>query len=61
MIEKKKYNLAYNSVETAVIVCSTPQDAERSGSWWKVVEAYNLHDAKQEFIKEYREAHSETE
>ena len=60
-MEKKKYNLGYNRYSNQVIVYSNPQDAERGGGWWKVVEAYNLDDAKRQLLEEYREAHTEHE
>lgn len=60
-MEMKFYNLGYNRYSNQVIVYSTPEDAERSGGWWKIVEGYTLAEAKQKFLKEYREAHTEHE
>jgi len=60
-MEKKKYNLGYNRYMNQVIVYSTPQDAERGSSWWRVVEVHTLEDAKKQFLQEYREAHTENE
>jgi len=59
-MEKKKYNLGYNRYANSVIIYSTPQDAERSG-WWRTIEAWTLSEAKQLFLEEYREAHTENE
>jgi len=60
-MEKKKYNLGYNRYMNQVIVYSTPQDAERGGGWWKVIETYTLEEAKRQLLIEYREAHTENE
>lgn len=57
----KFYNLGYNRYSNQVIVYSNPEDAERSGTWWKVIEAYTLIEAKQKFLQEYQEAHTENE
>lgn len=60
-MEIKRYNLGYNRYSNQVVVYSTPQDAERGGGWWKVIEAYTLEEAKRQLLIEYREAHTEQE
>ena len=61
MGEKKKYILGYNRYSNSVIVYSNQADADRSGTWCKVIEAYTLLDAKKELLAEYRNNHTENE
>ena len=60
-MNKKTYYLGYNRYEQKAIVYSTAEHAERGSSWWRVVEAHTLEDAKKQFLQEYRDAHTEHE
>lgn len=53
MNELKTYHLSYNRYENKVITYSTSDQAERSGSPWKTIEASSHTIAKTEFLEWY--------
>ena len=61
MKETKNYILGYNRYQGKVITYSTQEHAEMSGSYWKIVEATSHAEAKEQFLEDVRENHSEQE
>jgi len=61
MKETKTYYIGWNRYEGKAISYSTQEHAEKSGNYWKQINSTSYREAKEQFLEDVRENHSEME